>query len=355
MFQIVRKFVFSDVCCVGADNAKRYDDLFAKLDTNKDGKVDIHELRQGLKEMGMGLGEGAALKIVSAGDSDDDGELDISEFSEYLRDHEKKLMLTFKSLDKNNDGRIDASEIRESLSKLGVKLSEEHAQKILSSIDADGTMTVDWNEWRAHFLLNPATNIEEIIRFWKKSSQSHAMNSVWRSSLGALPQYSHSPPWCSHYQGCSTQTSHEEYQQTANWLLSHTKHQPKVAIICGSGLGLLADTLKCQESFDYSDIPSFPQSTVQGHAGRLVFGELKGKTCVCMQGRFHMYEGYPLCKVTFPVRVFKLLGVETLIVTNAAGSLSDSYKTGDIMIIKDHINLLGFAGQHPLNGPNDEQ
>ncbi|MGH0189570.1 UNVERIFIED_CONTAM: hypothetical protein FKN15_036540 [Acipenser sinensis] len=147
---------------------------------------------------------------------------------------------------------------------------------------------------------------------------------------------------------------HEEYQQTANWLLSHTKHQPKVAIICGSGLGLLADTLKCQESFDYSDIPSFPQSTVQGHAGRLVFGELKGKTCVCMQGRFHMYEGYPLCKVTFPVRVFKLLGVETLIVTNAAGSLSDSYKTGDIMIIKDHINLLGFAGQHPLNGPNDE-
>lgn len=170
MFQIVRKFVFSNALCVGADNGKRYDDLFEKLDTNKDGKVDIHELRQGLKAMGLGFGEGAAQKIVSAGDSDDDGELDISEFSEYLRDHEKKLMLTFKSLDKNNDGRIDASEIRQSLSKLGVKLSEEHAQKILSSIDADGTMTVDWNEWRAHFLLNPATNIEEIIRFWKKSS-----------------------------------------------------------------------------------------------------------------------------------------------------------------------------------------
>ncbi|MBN3284831.1 PNPH phosphorylase, partial [Polyodon spathula] len=113
--------------------------------------------------------------------------------------------------------------------------------------------------------------------------------------------------------------------------------------------------LKCQESFSYSDIPSFPQSTVQGHVGRLVFGELKGKTCVCMQGRFHLYEGYPLCKVTFPVRVFKLVGVETLIVTNAAGSLSDGYKTGDIMIIKDHINLPGFAGQNPLNGPNDEQ
>ncbi|MGH0168015.1 UNVERIFIED_CONTAM: hypothetical protein FKN15_053809 [Acipenser sinensis] len=132
MFQIVRKFVFSNALCVGADNGKRYDDLFEKLDTNKDGKVDIHELRQGLKAMGFGFGEGAAQKIVSAGDSDDDGELDISEFSEYLRDHEKKLMLTFKSLDKNNDGRIDASEIRQSLSKLGVKLSEEHAQKILS-------------------------------------------------------------------------------------------------------------------------------------------------------------------------------------------------------------------------------
>ncbi|XP_058846708.1 purine nucleoside phosphorylase-like [Acipenser ruthenus] len=161
--------------------------------------------------------------------------------------------------------------------------------------------------------------------------------------------------WLAFTMHTKEQICHEEYQQTADWLLSHTKHRPKVAIICGSGLGLLADTLKCQESFDYSDIPSFPQSTVQGHAGRLVFGELKGKTCVCMQGRFHTYEGYPLCKVTFPVRVFKLLGVETLIVTNAAGSLSDSYKTGDIMIIKDHINLLGFAGQHPLNGPNDEQ
>uniref|UniRef100_A0A3Q2VLL8 purine-nucleoside phosphorylase n=1 Tax=Haplochromis burtoni TaxID=8153 RepID=A0A3Q2VLL8_HAPBU len=91
--------------------------------------------------------------------------------------------------------------------------------------------------------------------------------------------------------------SHDEYQKTADWLMSQTKHRPQVAIICGSGLGMLADTLKCQDSFAYSDIPGFPQSTVQGHAGRLVFGELKGKTCVCMQGRFHMYEGHSLCKV----------------------------------------------------------
>ncbi|CAB1353929.1 unnamed protein product [Coregonus sp. 'balchen'] len=140
--------------------------------------------------------------------------------------------------------------------------------------------------------------------------------------------------------------SYDDYQKTASWLLSQTQHRPKVAIICGSGLGMLADALKCQDSFPYSDIPGFPQSTVQGHAGRLVFGELKGKTCVCMQGRFHMYEGHSLCK---------LLGVETLIVTNAAGSLADNYQVGDIMIIKDHINFPGLAGLNPLNGPNDDK
>uniref|UniRef100_A0A3B3YQN8 Purine nucleoside phosphorylase n=1 Tax=Poecilia mexicana TaxID=48701 RepID=A0A3B3YQN8_9TELE len=151
------------------------------------------------------------------------------------------------------------------------------------------------------------------------------------------------------------QISHDEYQKTSDWLMSHTKHRPIVAIICGSGLGMLADTLKCQDSFDYSDIPGFPQSTVQGHAGRLVFGELKGKSCVCMQGRFHMYEGHSLLKTTFPIRVFKLMGVETLIVTNAAGSLADGLRPGDIMIIKDHINFPGLVGLNPLCGPNDEK
>ncbi|XP_067904725.1 purine nucleoside phosphorylase 4a [Heterodontus francisci] len=148
---------------------------------------------------------------------------------------------------------------------------------------------------------------------------------------------------------------YETYQETAEWLLSRTKHRPKVAIICGSGLGMLAEALVNQETFKYSDVPNFPQSTVQGHAGQLVFGELKGKACVCMQGRFHMFEGYPLVKVTFPIRVFRLLGVEVLIVTNAAGSIADGYNPGDIMIIKDHINMPGFAGQNPLCGPNDER
>ncbi|XP_016090331.1 uncharacterized protein [Sinocyclocheilus grahami] len=108
------------------------------------------------------------------------------------------------------------------------------------------------------------------------------------------------------------QICHEDYQRTADWLLSQTQHRPKVAIICGSGLGMLADALKCQDLFKYSDIPGFPQSTVKGHAGRLVFGELKGKTCVCMQGRFHMYEGHSLSKVNFSSKSVQASGCRNL-------------------------------------------
>ncbi|KAM8892249.1 purine nucleoside phosphorylase 6 isoform 1-T1 [Spinachia spinachia] len=146
---------------------------------------------------------------------------------------------------------------------------------------------------------------------------------------------------------------YEEYKETADWLLAHTKQRPKIAIICGSGLGGLADLLDDKTVFPYKDIPRFPTSTVPGHAGQLVFGSLQGRDCVCMQGRFHFYEGYNIHTVTYPVRVFYLLGVETVIVTNAAGGLNGSYNVGDIMLIKDHINMPGFAGQNPLCGPND--
>uniref|UniRef100_A0A670J765 Purine nucleoside phosphorylase n=1 Tax=Podarcis muralis TaxID=64176 RepID=A0A670J765_PODMU len=149
--------------------------------------------------------------------------------------------------------------------------------------------------------------------------------------------------------------TYEDCKRTADWLLAHTKLRPRVAIICGSGLGGLADLLKDQVAFEYGKIPNFPESTVVGHAGRLVFGSLSGTPSVVMQGRFHMYEGYPLWKVTFPVRIFRLLGVETLIVTNAAGGLNPEYKVGDIMVIRDHINMPGFAGQNPLVGPNDDR
>uniref|UniRef100_A0A087X4D6 Purine nucleoside phosphorylase n=1 Tax=Poecilia formosa TaxID=48698 RepID=A0A087X4D6_POEFO len=148
--------------------------------------------------------------------------------------------------------------------------------------------------------------------------------------------------------------SYEDCKATADWLLAQIDMRPTVGIVCGSGLGGLADLLKDQVAFNYKDIPNFPQSTVHGHAGRLVFGTMKGKPCVCMQGRFHLYEGYPIQRITLPMRIFKLLGVQTVVITNAAGGLNQDFKVGDIMIIKDHINLPGFAGNNPLVGPNDE-
>ncbi|XP_019738775.1 purine nucleoside phosphorylase 6 [Hippocampus comes] len=153
----------------------------------------------------------------------------------------------------------------------------------------------------------------------------------------------------------SCRSSYDDCKETADWLLAQTKQRPRVAIICGSGLGALADLIEDKIVFPYKEIPGFPTSTVAGHAGQLVFGKLQGRECVCMQGRFHFYEGYSLHTVTYPVRVFFLLGVETLIVTNAAGGLNGNYKVGDIMVIKDHINLPGFGGESPLVGRNDDR
>jgi len=149
--------------------------------------------------------------------------------------------------------------------------------------------------------------------------------------------------------------SFDDVQATADMLLSMTSHRPKIGIICGSGLGGLVEMLKDTYSIKYEDVPNFPVSTAPGHVGRLVFGELSGKTCICMQGRTHMYEGYPMWKVVFPIRVMKAMGVEILIATNAAGGLNETYKVGDLMIFKDHLNLPGMAGLNPLIGPNDEK
>jgi len=148
---------------------------------------------------------------------------------------------------------------------------------------------------------------------------------------------------------------HEVISQCSDHILARTKHRPKIGIICGSGLGGLADLAEKADIFPYSEIPGFPQSTVEGHVGRLLLGELHGIPVVCMQGRFHSYEGYSLWKTAMPVRVMKLLGVETLLVTNAGGGLNAAFNVGDIMVLKDHINLPGFSCQHPLRGPNDER
>lgn len=138
-------------------------------------------------------------------------------------------------------------------------------------------------------------------------------------------------------------------KEAADFILSKTKYKPELGLILGSGLGAIADQIENAEYYNYKDLPNFPVSTVEGHAGRLVIGTFQGKQVVAMQGRFHFYEGYPMNEVTFPVRVMKLLGVETLIVTNAAGAVNTGYKAGDLMLISDHINLCGV---NPLLGKN---
>lgn len=141
-------------------------------------------------------------------------------------------------------------------------------------------------------------------------------------------------------------------KESAEYILEKANLTPEIGLILGSGLGVLADEIEEAVAIPYSNIPNFPVSTVQGHAGQLVIGKLSGKTVVAMQGRFHFYEGYDMEKVTFPVRVMKLLGVEKLIVTNAAGGVNEEFTPGDLMLITDHIN---FMGTHPLIGTNDER
>lgn len=127
---------------------------------------------------------------------------------------------------------------------------------------------------------------------------------------------------------------------------------PQIGLILGSGLGVLGDDIPGAEAIEYKDIPGFPVSTVEGHAGRLIFGELGGKAVVIMQGRFHYYEGYSMDEVVFPVRVMKALGVESLIVTNAAGGVNTGFVPGDLMLITDHIKLFTDS---PLRGPNIDE
>ncbi|HEV7127673.1 MAG TPA: purine-nucleoside phosphorylase [Ktedonobacterales bacterium] len=130
---------------------------------------------------------------------------------------------------------------------------------------------------------------------------------------------------------------------------------PRVAIVLGTGLGGLAEDIASARRIAYAEIPGFPQSTVQGHAGQLVLGRFAGVPVAALQGRFHLYEGYTPGQVVLPVRVLGLLGARILIVTNAAGGLRSSFQAGDLMLIRDHIGIPNLAGMNPLVGPNDEQ
>lgn len=140
-------------------------------------------------------------------------------------------------------------------------------------------------------------------------------------------------------------------QETVKYINKQIDKKPEVGIILGTGLGGLVNEIDIKQSISYDTIPNFPVSTVKGHQGRLIFGELGGKNVVAMQGRFHFYEGYTMHEVTFPVRVFKYLGIETLMVSNASGGVNPGFNVGDIMIITDHINLM----PNPLIGLNHEE
>ena len=146
--------------------------------------------------------------------------------------------------------------------------------------------------------------------------------------------------------------TYEYFQKSADYVKSIVPYTPEVALVLGSCLGPFADTIEDPIVIDYKDIPNFLISTVDSHAGKLIFGTVAGKKVVCMSGRFHSYEGYDFEQLVIPVRLFKLLGVKATILTNAAGAVNESYRPGDIMIVKDHIKL---AGHSPLRGPTVDE
>lgn len=141
-------------------------------------------------------------------------------------------------------------------------------------------------------------------------------------------------------------------EKAVEFIKSKIKDNYEIGIILGSGLGNLGEKIANPEYVDYADIPNFPVSTAPGHVGRFVFGQLNGKNIMCMQGRIHLYEGYEVSSVVMPIRVMKMMGVKTLIVTNAAGGINENFDVGDIMVISDHIN---FTGRNCLIGKNEDR
>jgi purine-nucleoside phosphorylase len=143
-----------------------------------------------------------------------------------------------------------------------------------------------------------------------------------------------------------------EIDRVVGAIRERTEFAPKIGLILGSGLGPLADEVEAEARIAGKEIEGWPRSTVEGHAGRLVLGRLEGQAVLVLQGRVHYYEGQPMSTLGMPVRVMQRLGAEMLIVTNAAGGINQAFDAGDLMLITDHINLLGMAGQTPLRGPN---
>lgn len=144
----------------------------------------------------------------------------------------------------------------------------------------------------------------------------------------------------------------KKIDQTIQFIGKHSQLKPEVGIVLGTGLGDLVGEIEKENELSYEDIPYFPLSTVETHAGKLILGNVAGKSVVAMQGRFHYYEGYSMQEITYPIRVMKVLGIHTLVISNAAGGMNPLFRKGDLMIIDDHINLLG---DNPLIGPNIDE
>ncbi len=149
------------------------------------------------------------------------------------------------------------------------------------------------------------------------------------------------------------QFSRQDYNDSAAAIGQQTRHLPKVALVLGSGFSDLAEAIEDADILSYETIPNFPHSSVEGHQGRLVVGSLEGQSVLVMQGRVHFYEGSRLEQITFPIRAMRVLGIETLVLSNAAGGLNPAFQPGELMLIEDQINLLGMVGNNPLMGAND--
>ena len=147
----------------------------------------------------------------------------------------------------------------------------------------------------------------------------------------------------------------EQIDQSADVVRKHSAYKPRVALILGSGLNGMADSVQKPDVIPYGEIPHMPVSTVHGHMGRLLIGELEGQVVFVMQGRVHYYEGYSMGQITLPIRIMQRLGIEMLFVTNAAGGVNPEFSPGDVMLITDHLNLIGMTGANPLFGPNIDE
>ena len=153
----------------------------------------------------------------------------------------------------------------------------------------------------------------------------------------------------------NTYVTLEQIDEAADAVRSKTSYKPRIGLILGSGLNSLADSVRNADIIPFADLPNWPVSTVHGHSGRLVIGDLEGQPVFVMQGRVHFYEGYSMSQITLPVRVMLRLGLEMMIVTNAAGGINPEFEPGDVMLINDNLNFVGMAGANPLMGPNIDE